>query len=70
MKTTGTENENGHHVQDVYNMMNNLVTHLRSDVAKVDDRQLKAIFETSAEVLTGLMKTIDDFQAKQEEAWR
>src|SRR4051812_7129472 len=44
--------------------------HMRSDVAKVDDPQLKAMFETSAEVLLGLVKALGDYERKNEAAWR
>jgi len=67
---TNRTNENEHHSGNVHRMMDDLVNHLRSDVPKVDDPQLKAIFETSAEVVTGLMKTIKDFESKTEEAWQ
>src|SRR4051812_9528938 len=43
--------------------------HTRSDVAKVDDPQLKAMFETSAEVLLGLVKALGDYERKNEAAW-
>jgi hypothetical protein len=46
------------------------VTHLRQDIDKVDEPQLKAMFETSAEVLTGLVKAFDDYEKKNESAWR
>ena len=46
------------------------VTHLREDIEKVDDPKFKAMFETSAEVLGGLIKAFDDFERKNEPAWR
>jgi rubrerythrin len=46
------------------------ITHLREDVKKVDEPQLKAMFETSAEVLTGLVKAFKDYEQKNEAAWR
>jgi len=46
------------------------VQHLREDIAKVDDLQLKAMFETSAEVLAGLTKAFDAYEKKNEAAWR
>jgi hypothetical protein len=30
----------------------------------------QALFETAAEVLTGLVKAFDDYEKKSEEAWR
>jgi hypothetical protein len=46
------------------------VQHLRDDVGKVDEPQLKAMFETSAEVLNGLIKAFRDYEQKNESAWR
>jgi len=44
--------------------------HLRADIEKVDEPQLKAMFETAAEVLGGLMKAFRDYEEKNESAWR
>lgn len=44
--------------------------HLREDITKVDEPQLKAMFETSAEVLGGLSKAFEDYDRKNEPAWR
>ena len=38
--------------------------------SKVDEPQLKAMFETSAEVLGGLIKAFHDYEQKNESAWR
>lgn len=46
------------------------VTHRRKDVGKVDEPQLKAMFETSVEVLGGLIEAFDDYEKKNEAAWR
>jgi len=46
------------------------IDHLRDDVTKVDDPQFKALFETSAEVLGGLVKAFNDYERKSEAAWR
>jgi hypothetical protein len=43
---------------------------LREDVNKVDEPQLKALFEESAEVLGALAKTFEDYQRKSEPAWQ
>jgi uncharacterized membrane-anchored protein YhcB (DUF1043 family) len=44
--------------------------HLREDIEKVDEPQLRAMFETSAEVLGGLIKAFRDYEQKNEGAWR
>ncbi len=50
--------------------LNEIKEHLRSDIEKVDEPQLKAMFETSAEVLGGLEKAFEDCEQKNEAAWR
>ena len=50
--------------------MGQLIAHLREDVGKVMEPKAQALFETSAEVLTGLVKAFDDYEKKSEEAWR
>ena len=43
---------------------------MRADADKVDDPQFKAMFETSAEVLGGLIMVFNDFEGKDESAWK
>ncbi len=43
---------------------------LREDVGKVDEPQLKALFEISAEVLGALAKSFEDYKRKNEPAWQ
>jgi hypothetical protein len=45
-----------------------LTDHL--DIQKVDEPQLRAMFETAAEVLGGLKKAFSDYEQKNEAAWR
>lgn len=42
---------------------------LRAEVDEAGEPQLRALLETSAEVLGGLGKTFDDYAAKNEAAW-
>jgi hypothetical protein len=50
--------------------MHQLIDHLREDIGKVTEPKAQALFETSAEVLTGLAKASDDYEQKNEAAWR
>jgi hypothetical protein len=59
-----------HHTQKMQRAFQDLIDPLRSDVEKVDEPQLKAMFETSAEVLGGLAKAFHDYEQKNEPAWR
>jgi hypothetical protein len=68
MKTT--ESNPIHHTQKIKTQMRQLIDHLREDVGKITEPKAQALFETSAEVLTGLVKAFDDYEQKSEEAWR
>jgi hypothetical protein len=59
-----------HHTQKMQKALKEIHDHLRKDITKVDEPQLKAMFETSAEVLGGLMKAFSDYEKKNEPAWR
>jgi hypothetical protein len=50
--------------------MKALIDHLRADIGKVKEPKAQALFETSAEVLTGLVKAFDDYEKKVEAAWK
>lgn len=58
-----------HHTQKMQKALKDLQDHLREDIKKVDEPQLKAMFETSAEVLGGLGKAFADYERKNEAAW-
>ena len=59
-----------HHTQKIKAQMGQLIDHLREDVGKVTEPKAQALFETSEEVLTGLVKAFDDYEEKIEAAWR
>ena len=59
-----------HHTRNMRGRLKETVGHLRSDIEKADEPQLKAMFETSAEVLTGPIKASEDCDRKNEPAWR
>lgn len=59
-----------HHTQKMQKAFEELKDHLREDIEKVDEPQLKAMFETSAEVLAGLVKAFRDYEQRNESAWR
>jgi hypothetical protein len=65
-----SENNPIHHAQKIKAQMRQLIEHLREDVGKITEPKAQALFETSAEVLTGLVKAFDDYEKKSEEAWR
>ncbi len=69
MKTTDSPDPLAH-TANVKEQLQELVDHLREDVKKVDDPKAKALFETSAEVLLGLKKAFEDYEKKNEAAWK
>ena len=58
------------HTQATIARLQEAIDHLRADIDRVDEPQLKAMFETSAEVLIGLTKAFSDYERKNESAWR
>ena len=59
-----------YHTANIKRMMDDLTNHLRDDVKKVNDPKAQALFEVSAEVLGGLKKAFEDYEQKNEAAWR
>ncbi|CAH1653712.1 hypothetical protein [Chelatococcus asaccharovorans] len=59
-----------HHTQLMQTRLQEMIDHLRSDIDKVDEPQMEAMFETAAEVLGGLKKAFSDYEQKNERAWR
>lgn len=59
-----------HHTQKMQKALHDIRTHLRQDIDKVSEPQLRAMFETSVEVLGGLEKAFKDYEQKNEGAWR
>ncbi len=58
------------HTQKMQKALKEIQSHLREDVGKVKEPKLQAMFETSAEVLGGLMKALQDYEKKNEAAWK
>jgi hypothetical protein len=47
-------NDPGHHTRTIKGMLDNVIQHLRDDVSKIDEPRAQAMFETTAEALSGL----------------
>jgi len=65
-----SEDDPRHHTAKIKDMMSQAMRHAREDIAKVSDPKAQALFETSAEVLGGLIKADDDFEQRSEAAFR
>lgn len=66
-KTTSNPKE---HTANIKKEFTELIDHLRRDVKIVDDEKAKALFEVSAEVIGGLKKAFEDYEQRNETAWR
>ncbi len=64
------ESDPRHHTIRIRGMLNDTITHVREDVAKVNDPKAQALFETTAEVLRGLVTAYEHFEQRSETAWR
>jgi hypothetical protein len=58
------------HTQKIKGMLRDAMTHAREDIPKVSDPKAQALFETSAEVLGGLITAYEHFEQRSEDAWR
>jgi len=58
------------HTQRIRKMLVDAAQQARSGIAEIEEPSARALFETSAEVLTGLAKAYEDYDAGSEPAWR
>ena len=58
------------HTANVRKEFRELIEHLRGDVNKIDEPKAQALFETTAEVISGLDTAFKHYEEKSEEAWK
>jgi hypothetical protein len=58
------------HSENLRSGLQEMVDHLRKDIGKVEDPKAKALFETSAEVIKGLITAFRHYEEGNEEAWK
>ena len=63
------EDDPRHHTAHLREMLQGVISHAREDIGKISDPKAQALFETTAEVCTGLVKAFDDYD-KKAPAWR
>jgi hypothetical protein len=56
------------HTANLRSAINDLIEHMRRDVEQVNEPKAQALFETSAEVLQGLVTAFEHYEAGKE-AW-
>ncbi len=64
------EDDPRHHTSSIRRMLREAMGHAHEDVAKVNEPHAEALFETTAEVLGGLVSAYDHFEQRSETAWR
>ena len=64
------ESDPRHHTAKLKQMLTDVINHAREDVNKIRDPKAAALFETTAEVLIGLRKSYEDYELKNEQAWK
>lgn len=63
------ESDPRHHTIKIRGMLNETIQHVREDVGKIEDPRGQALFETTAEVLGGLVTSYEHYENRSEEAW-
>ncbi|MGI8405209.1 MAG: hypothetical protein ACR2OE_10695 [Thermomicrobiales bacterium] len=67
---TYPESDPRHHVAKLKAMLNDVATHAKEDQTKINEPRAQALFETTKEVLNGLVKAYSDYEEGKEPAWR
>ena len=58
------------HTANVRKEFRELIDHLRGDIDKIDEPKAQALFETAAEVISGLDTAFEHYEEKNEDAWK
>ncbi|HZW02927.1 MAG TPA: hypothetical protein VFF68_03300 [Anaerolineaceae bacterium] len=73
-KTNPAEEQGGGPSRDVTmqirSRLNDAIVTLRNQIEEIDDPRGQALFETSAEVLEGLVRAFEHYEQRSEKAWR
>ncbi|HEX7011782.1 MAG TPA: hypothetical protein VF161_03505 [Steroidobacteraceae bacterium] len=62
------ERDPRYHTRNVRQQLAALIDHLHEDIEKVDEPQLKSLFEASADVLSGLTRALSEYERRYERA--
>ena len=69
METIASKDPRAHTV-NVRKEFRELIDHLRGDINKIDEPKAQALFETAAEVISGLDTAFKHYEEKNEDAWK
>ena len=64
------ENDPRHHTANIKAMLAAVIEHAREDMEKVSEPKAQALFETTAEVLQGLVTAYQHYESNSERAWQ
>ncbi len=70
MMETITSKDPRAHTANIRGEFRELIQHLRDDIEKVEEPKARALFETAAEVLSGLETAFKHYEDKSEPAWK
>lgn len=59
-----------YHTANIRAALDDVIQHLREDIRQFDEPKAQALFETGAEVLTGLRTAFEHYDSGSEEAMR
>ena len=65
-----TEDDPMRHVQQIRIRLQELIDHLHQDLNEIDEPQATALFERTAEALSGIKKAFSDYELQNENAGR
>ena len=69
MKTIASTDPKAH-TANIREGFQEMIQHLREDVEKVEEPRAQALFETAAEVMSGLDMAFKHYETKSEQAWK
>jgi hypothetical protein len=58
------------HARNIQRMLTEIIDHVRADIDKVNEPKAQALFETSAEVLSGLRTAFEHYSTGAEKSMR
>ncbi|HEY2729434.1 MAG TPA: hypothetical protein VGK52_05785 [Polyangia bacterium] len=69
MTNQAAEKDPHHHSTNIRQMLSAAADHIKKDIGVVTDPQARALFETTREVLGGLVRAFEHYESR-EPAWR
>lgn len=61
---SAVESDPHHHTAKIATMLDAVMKHVRRDISKVTDERARTLFVTTADVLDGLLRAYDEFDAR------